>query len=146
MVDSETLIKDTLLFLQDDLTKNIEDPINRAKGKFVMTSYPSRFKQYPLITLKLTNQEANRSGMQTTTMDVVLTLEIRIWARNQIEKNNISNEVYERLRSIQFTTNLGSVDNNLHDFSLLSATELDEPGDNTPKSRILQVQYKFFNV
>ena len=93
----------------------------------------------------MTNQEAIKSGMQTTSMDVLITLEIRVWARNQKEKDTLATDVYVRLKNIQFTTD-GSNDNDLHDFKLLSMNEIDEEGQGTPKSRILQIQYKFFNV
>ncbi len=114
-------------------------------SRFVMTSYPQREVKYPIITLKITNQEASRAGMQTTAMDVTITLEVRIWARNEKEKDTLFTDVYDRLRSIQFTTD-GSTDNDLHDFQLLSATEVDEAGQRGIKSRIGVFQYRFFNV
>lgn len=114
-------------------------------SKFVMTSYPQREVKYPLITVKMTNQEANRAGMQTTAMDVLVTLEVRIWARNQKEKDTLATAVYDRLRSIQFTSS-GSINNDLHSFNLNSMNEVDEDGARGIKSRILEVQYKFFNI
>jgi hypothetical protein len=95
--------------------------------------------------LRIINQEGIRAGMQTTTMDVTITLEVRVWGRNQKEKDELFTDVYERLRTIQFSSGLGSVDNNLHDFALLSAIEVDEPGERGIKSRIGQFQYRFFN-
>jgi len=143
VIETDTLISDILNFIKSDLSENISDPINRTgNSKFVMTSYPQRAVQYPLITIKLINQEASRAGMQTNAMDVKLTLEIRIWARNQKEKDTISNDVYKRLRNIQFTTD-GSTTNNLHDFALLSNVEVDEE---KIKSRVLQVFYTFWNI
>jgi len=143
-----TFVRDVLFFIKDDLLGNVTDPISAKRGnssKFVMTSFPEREVKYPLITIKMTNQEATRAGMQTTAMDVVITLEIRIWARNQKEKDELFTDVYDRLRNIQFTDS-GSIDNNLHDFQLLSAVEVDEEGEKGIKSRIGQFQYKFFNV
>ena len=148
MVNSETFIRDILLFLKGDLLENIDDPIaaGRTNGSFIMTSYPQRITQYPIITIKLVNQSAERAGMQTTAMDVNLTIEIRVWARNQAEKDDISNQIYKRLRDIQFTTLTGSVANDLHHYKLNSDVEVDEPGEGNPKSRILQINYKFYNI
>src|SRR3990167_5300621 len=148
MVNSATFIKDIFNFIKIDLIANLTDPISSkrsADSRFIMTSYPERFVQYPLVTIKLINQTAKRSGMQTEAMDVEIFLEIRIWARNQLEKDNLANSIYKRLRDIQFIAG-GSEVNNLHDFQLLSAIEIDESGDNAPKSRILQTKYKFFDI
>ncbi len=148
-VESATFIRDVLFFIKNDLLGNITDPlvgVRSTQSKFVMTSYPQRFVQYPLITIKLTNQEALPAGLQVTAMDVTLNIEVRTWGRNQKEKDELSNDCYKRLRDIQFTASTGSIANNLHDFKLISSTELDEPGEDQPKSRILNIQYKFFNV
>jgi len=147
-IESSTFIRDVMFFIKDDFLNNITDPLKRRKNtsKFVMTSYPQREVQYPLITIKLVNQEASRAGMQVNAMDVTIQLEIRIWGRNQKEKDDIANECYKRLRDAQFIAETGSVANNLHDFRLLSATELDEPGEDQPKSRLLNIQYIFFNI
>ena len=147
MVESATFIRDVLFFVKTELLK-ITDPLTGRSNQssFVMTSYPQRFVQYPLITIKLTNQEALPAGMQVKAMDVTLSIEVRVWGRNQKEKDELANGCYKGLRDIQFTANTGSIANNLHDFRLVSSSELDEPGEDQPKSRILNIQYKFFNV
>ncbi len=148
MANVATFIRDVLNFIKVDLLANITDPISSSRhttSKFVMTSYPQRKVQYPLITLKVTNQSAGRAGMQVTTMDVLVNLEIRIWARNEKEKDDLATKVYDRLRQIQFSAS-GSVDNDLHDFTLLSMNEVDEPGEQGIKSRILQISYTFWNT
>ena len=108
-----------------------------------MTSYPQRAVKYPIITIKVTNLEQARAGMQTTATDTLINLEVRVWARNEKEKDTISNQVMERLSNIQFTA-AGSVNNDFHDVNILSAVEVDEEGDAGVKSRIIQVQYKFW--
>ena len=147
MVESATFIRDVLFFVKTELLK-ITDPLTGRSNQssFVMTSYPQRFVQYPLITIKLTNQEALPAGMQVTSMDVTINIEVRVWGRNQKEKDELANGCYKGLRDIQFTANTGYIAKNLHDFRLVSSSELDEPGEDQPKSRILNIQYKFFNV
>ena len=63
-VETNTFIRDIIFFIKNDLASNITDPIvgSRASGSsFIMTSYPQKQVQYPLITIKLTNQEASRA-------------------------------------------------------------------------------------
>jgi len=152
VVTAQNFIADVLYFIKNSFTSGstpITDPIASSRpggSAFIMTSYPQRQAVYPLITIKLINQKANRAGMQITAMDVEMVIEIRVWARNQKEKDALSNQVYYTLRNLQFTSSTGSEVNNLHDFTLLSDVEVDEPGEGNPKSRIVQIKYKFFNV
>ena len=148
VISSANFIADVLYFIKNDLSNNITDPITSTRtsnSRWVATSYPQSNVQYPMITIKMTNQKGKRAGMQTEAMDVEITLEIRVWARNQKEKDDLANKVYKRLRDIQFTAS-GSENNYLHDFGLLSAIEIDEEGEGTPKSRVLQIKYKFYDI
>ena len=147
MVSSDTFVRDTLYFLKNDLLTNITDPlvgVRDSKSSFIMTSYPQRPVQYPLITIKPTNFTANRSAMQSNNMDMQMIIEVRVWARNQKEKDQLFELVFSRLRKIQFATN-GTQSNNLHDFKQSSAVDVDEDGDGTPKSRVMEVVYKFYD-
>lgn len=146
-VEATTLMRDVLFTLKNDLSSNITDPIAAARNgssSFVMTSYPQREVQYPVITIRITNVESSRAGMQTTNMDHRLTIEIRVWARNQKEKDTLYNDVLERLRAIQFSSG-GTVDNRLFNFNGISAVEVDEDGAGSPKSRVFEIQYNFYN-
>jgi len=149
MVESGTFIRDILFFIKNDLSNNITDPISSSRNsqsKFVMTSYPQRKVVYPLITVKLINQSATRAGMQNVAMDVVAVIEIRVWGRNQKEKDELANDCFKRLRDIQFTDDTGSIANFIYNYTLLSNVEVDEEGEDQPKSRILNVQYNFYDV
>jgi hypothetical protein len=152
MVTKANILADTIYFIKNDFVSNITDPISTKRAgqsSFVMSSYPVKAVQYPLITLKIKNVSATRAGMQTTAQDIVLDFEIRVWARNEIEKDSISQQVLSRLANIQFTTN-GSELSNLHELKINSATEIDEEGDIGGqvgiKSRIISGQYKFYNI
>jgi len=149
VVESGSMSRDILFFVKDTLKSGVTDPLNAdrsTQSTFVMTSFPHRYVQYPLIIVKISNYSAVSSGMQTNAMDVIITMEVRVWARNQKEKDELANDCYLILRDAQFTASTGSIANYLYDFALLSAIELDEDGENQPKSRILEVQYKFFNI
>ncbi|MHA1876721.1 MAG: hypothetical protein ACTSUC_09795 [Promethearchaeota archaeon] len=148
MAERSQLIGDLLYFLKTDLSSNITDPkalTRSGSSRFVATSYPQRNVIYPMITLEVTNIEERRAGMQTTAMDIILTINIRIWGKSVTQSDKLAQEISERLRSIQFTTD-GSIDNDFHDFQILSNIRVDESGEKGIKSRIIQIQYKFFNV
>jgi len=152
MADKDFLIRDVLFFIKDDLDGQITDPISSTRStnsNFIVTSYPTRAVEYPIITIKVINIEAVRAGMQTSTQDITLDIEIRVWGRNQREKDEISTDVISRLADIQFTDSTGSIANNLHDLLIGSATEIDEPGEagaQVIKSRIISVTYKFYDA
>jgi len=144
MVDQSTFIRDTLFYIKNDLSSNITDPISAKRtgsSKFIMTSYPERTVQYPLITINITNFEARRVAMQSDAMDMEMNLEIRIWARNTKERDELFTDVFNRLRKIQFT-GTGTVSSNLHDFNMPSCVEVSEE---KIKSKIMQVTYRFYN-
>ena len=83
--------------------------------------------------------------MQSTLQDIELTLEIRVWARNEKEKDNLANDIFSKLTNIQFITN-GSINNDYHDFKILSSQEVQDEGQLGIKSRVWNVRYRFFNI
>jgi hypothetical protein len=146
MASRTTLIRDLLFFLKNTISQNIEDPISSSrppKSAFVLTSYPSRPPAYPIITLKVTNLEARRVGLATNDANITLSVEIRIWARNELEKDAIYTQLLDTLFNEQYSSN-GSINNDFHDFNVTSSVEVDEPGDVGIKSRIMQCYYRFF--
>lgn len=149
-VNRSSILADTLYFVKNDLINNVTDPDSTkrpANSRFVMTSYPQRQSYYPLITIKATNIESRQAGMQSTLQDITLTLEIRIWARNEKEKDELYASVLNRLANIQFTSSTGSVANGLVNLNVPSAVEVDEDGegDKIIKSRIISVTYNFYS-
>ena len=145
MADRSTLLRDILYFIKNDLSSNVTDPLSRS-GSFVFTSYPQSNVVYPIITIKVPNVEATRAGMQVDRLDMSLIVEVRIWARNEKEKDTMYNQAMDRLANIQFTATTGSVANNFHDFNILSSVEVEEEGEVGIKSRVMQVEYKFYNL
>lgn len=148
MASRDQLIRDVLFFLKDDFTSNITDPISSSRGntsKFIMTSFPEREVKYPLITLEVSNYEATRAGMQTTNMDITLSIEIRIWSLSVTQSDQLAQQIADRLSDIQFTGS-GSIDNDFHDFSIDSMVRVDDPGERGTKSRVFQINYKFFST
>ena len=147
-VTKANIISETLGFIKTDFLTNITDPLSSRKSnsKFILTSYPQRDVEYPIITLKCIDLKAKRAGMQTTAQDITIKMEIRIWARNEKEKDTLYNSILNELANIQFTASTGSVANNLHDLDILDSVEFDEEGEQGIKNRIIHVNYHFYNV
>ena len=147
MATRSNLYADLLFFVKDDLNDNITDPISSSRSgrsSFVMTSYPHREVQYPLITVKIANLEAFRAGMQTDRLDMTLDFEIRIWSKSQAQRDQLTQQIIDRLADIKFTSS-GSVESKFHDFGITSATDVDEPEIKT-FSKVIGVRYRFFNT
>jgi len=145
-VETSTFISDTTILIRDDLLTNLTDPISSsrpAREKFVLTAYPERNVRYPIITVMLLSvTDPSRLGMQSEIVFMTLPLEIRVWARNQKEKDELSQQVIERLRGNQLSSG-GTINANLHDFRVTSAVNVDETGEGSPKSRVMNVEYDF---
>jgi hypothetical protein len=144
-INTNTFLSDFIIFLRDDLRDNITDPIvsfRPSNERFVLTAYPQRAVTYPIITVKDVNSEGlSRLGMQSELHSMRLSLEIRIWARNIKEKDELTQQVINRLRSTQFSGAAPKSTANIHDFNVLSAVNIDEPGDGGVKSKVIEVEY-----
>ena len=138
-ISTSTFLRDILIFLRNDLRSNITDPLSRTKG-FVMTSYPEINVRYPIITIKVTNIETRSLGMSSESHWATLNIEIRVWARNEKEKDGLTQEVIDRLRDIQYGTG-GTNEEDIYGFRLLSAVPIEEEGEKTPKSMVMEYQY-----
>lgn len=145
VVSTTTLIKDSVLLLRSRLASQVTDPISTARpsaSQFVVTANPDKLAVYPLITVKHTDLESIPAGARSEEAFVRLYFEIRVWARNEREKDTLSQSVYDALRTYQFGTS-EAVANGLHNFRVDSAIPVDEPGKDGVKSKIFTVSYLF---
>jgi len=130
VVETATIISDTVLFIRDRLRTNITDPLSRTSGiGFVMTGYPKRVADFPIITIRKQNIDfGQRLGMQSEAFYATVMLEIRIFARNEKERDNLSQQVMTYLNSNQFpyTTSNTSSSVDLHDFRIVNCVNIDE--------------------
>jgi len=110
-----------------------------------MTSYPRKTVSYPLITVKGTVDGDQKLGQSSEAALVSISLEVRVWARNEKEKNNIYDEVYNYLRTNQYPTSTADTNTNvqLFDFTLNNSTDVDEDGEESPKSKVATFKYIF---
>ncbi len=141
-VSSSTWLSDTIILIIDKLRTNITDPISSirpASQKFVMTSYPKRNVMYPILTVVDRGVvQPQRLGMASEGTVLTMDVEVRIWARNVKERDELTQEVYEYLRTNQLDATTGLSDSNLHDFTLLSAVNIDEAGEEGIMSKVCE--------
>jgi hypothetical protein len=146
VVNSATLISDSVIFIRDLLRDNVTDPLfgtRNIKDKFVHTSYPRREVNYPVLTVKHLDMPTTRPlGMGVSEQILSLTFEIRVWARNVVERDEMTQAIYHLLRTQQYTAT-GTRTNKLHDFYILSAVDVDEEGEQAIRSKVLTIKYMF---
>ena len=80
-------------------------------------------------------------GSEGTAINI--TVEIRIWGRNVRERDELFDQVYTYLRTNQLDTSTGLVASNLSGFTLTSALNIDEEGENGIKSKVMEVRFLF---
>jgi len=147
-ISTTNFLSEVILFIRDGLRNNITDPIssNRSsKSKFVMTSYPRRETQYPIITILGGVDSSRKLGQQSEKTQIELRIEVKIWARNEGEKNDLFGEVYNFLEKNQYPASTSNTSTNveLWDFELLSATDVDDPGEEGIKSKLCFYKYMY---
>lgn len=142
-VNSNTFLTDVIILIRDKLNSNITDPLSGSRAgneRFVMTSYPQRAVNYPIITVVDNSpNQISRLGMQSEETSMRLNIEIRIWARNIIERDTLFQEIYTFMREDQFGTN-SSTSQNLHDFGFNSVVNIDET---SVKSKVIEINFLF---
>lgn len=146
-VNSATFLADAVNLIRNKLASNVTDPIasSRPSGqKFVMTSYPQRPVTYPVITVIDRNiSQPQRLGMGSEGTSIFITLEIKIWARNVKERDELFDSIYNYLRQNQLDDSTGLVASNLTGFQLTSAINMNEEGEQGIKSKIMELRFFF---
>lgn len=145
-VNSSTFLADAIILIRDKLRSNITDPIVSSRPStqsFVYTSYPQKGVTYPIITVVDRGVAQTRKlGMGSEGTLISLTLEVRIWARNIKERDELFDKVYDYLRNNQLDTG-GLVEAQLFDFTLTSAVNISEPGEQGVKSKVCEIKFLF---
>ena len=143
-VNSATFTSDVIILLRDNLINSIDDPLNRPiNERFVMTSYPKNAVRYPIITITDTgSRQEGKLGMGSEGTVLRLGIEIRIWARNIKERDELFDSVYNYLRANQYDAS-GLIESNLSGFQMTSALNINEDGDEGIKSKVMEVRFLF---
>ena len=144
-VSSATWLSDTINLIRDKVKNNINDPIVSSRPdreRFCLTSYPKRVTTYPIITI--TDRgiiQPSRLGMASEGTLLYMDVEVRIWGRNVVERDELTQQIYEYLRTNQLDVTTGLSDSNLHDFSLSSAVNVDEDGEAGIRSKVCEYRF-----
>ena len=137
-VRSSTFIADLVNLLRDKLKTNIT-----AVSSRVYTSYPQNNVIYPMITVVDTGStQEGKLGMGSEGTILRLGVEIRVWARNVKERDEIFDSVYDYLRTNQISGD-DLIGANLHDFNMSSVVNVSEVD---VKSKIGEFTYLFLCV
>ena len=144
MVVNTNIIRDTLFFIKDYLDGEITDPITRPTNeKFIMTSYPQRAVTYPIITIKDTNIDSRMTlGFQSEGALYNIDMEVRVWANNTKQRDDIADQLMDKMRTNQIGTSGTSQANALHDLRLLSSVNVDETEGNI-HSKVMTFKFIF---
>lgn len=144
-VSSATFIKDSVLLLRSILAAQITDPISSVRSsdsKFICTSFPDKIVNYPVITIKFTGMNYAKAGISSENAFYNLKFDIRVWARNEKEKDGLTESIVEALRDYQHGSNK-TIENKLHDFNVESIVPIDETGKEGIKSNVIAISYLF---
>lgn len=148
VISNTTFIQDSTLFIRDlFLSGGVTDPISgtRPSGEtFVMTSYPSKPVTYPIISVKNDNITSMPAGMRSEESNRSLSFEVRVWARTEPEKDSLTQQVINRLFSMQTDTTSGAIDFGLTGLKISSAVNVDEPGIGGIHSKVIAVSYDYY--
>jgi len=142
-ISSSTILQDVEKFLVTLIRTNVTDPISTRRSsnsKFVLSSYPSRDTQYPFISVVTQSPDTVDKSIGTQVQRVTITSEIRVWARNVRERDEICDAIFNILRTKQ-TSSGGSVDENLFDMTFLNIGDINE---DKVRSRLIEVTYNYF--
>lgn len=143
---SLSFVRDSTLLVRQIIEDGVVDPISSdrsGRDRFVMTSYPNRSTKYPVITIRSTDvSDSRRLGLASEQTLMTLPFEVRLWCRNESEKDGLVGSVYSQLRLAQLAP--GTIGSALFGFQLNSSVNVDEVvGEQAIKSKILECQYQF---
>lgn len=144
VISTSTFISDVVIFLRNLLRTNVIDPLSRTNGiGFVMTAFPKRNTQYPLITVKSSGGTTTKLGMQSEVHLFTMNIEIDTYGRNSKEGDDLPQDVINVLRSNQYGANSTDVEE-IHGFVLISMNPIPDPdgGDNMIHRKNLNFEYK----
>lgn len=107
-------------------------------------SYPERDTAYPLVTVIVRNISTNTpTGFRSEVMGYDMDIEIRVWARNMKEMDEITDQVITQLRTRQIDGTSGTIDSNLFDMDMVSSVVVAEEGKQGVKSRVMVFRYLY---
>ena len=145
MISSDTFIKDTTLAIRAIITSGVTDPISAtrsANSRFVVTNYPEKDVEYPMISVTDTNIATQRLGIASEMQWAKIPFEIRVWARSQTEKDSLTQQTLKTLRTNQYTGSAtGTVDIGMYGYEVDNTVDVNESGKGGIKSKVISINY-----
>jgi len=143
-INTDTFLADLINFIRDKIEADstVVDPesSNRAGNeRFVMTSYPNRPARYPYITVVDSNSRFKSLGMRSTQMQGNISIEIRAWALTVAHRDELAQQIVNHFRKDQFANSEYSDTAGFHDFEVLSMVNVDSPGEQGTKSKVIMI-------
>ena len=144
-ITTTTFLQDITLLIRGFLVSGCVDPLTATRSsasKFVLTANPTRNVEWPVIVVKSGNITTRKLGLASEQVLANTPFEVRIWARTQKEKDSLTQQAINALRTRQ-TGSGESIANELFGFNIMSANDVDEfdGGMQGIKSKILNVSY-----
>ena len=140
-VSSSEFISDIIIFLRSALRDNIQHPEGKST-QFIFTSFPKTNTTYPIITIKVGNLLTKALGMYSEVSLATLSIELRVWAKDSKQCDNMTQEIIDLLRTLQYGAN-STTDEEIFGFRLNSCVPIVESdGDMTIHSKVLEFNYQ----
>ena len=127
VINRSKAIKDTVLLVRDVLASGITDPISATRSstsKFVVTSWPERITQYPIITVEQQGWSAGYLGMGTTDTLSKVGLELNVWTQKVEQRDSLAGSVLAVIE----TTRTALVASGLHDLRWTNVSSINAEG------------------
>ena len=153
MVNNVSIERDAILALRGIIASGVTDPISATRSgsaHFIMTSWPDRPVQYPVIILDSRLGPSTRMGANTEAIQVPVTIEAHVRSTNTKERDILAGSVLDYIRISQFGNSpiSGTINQDLNHFRFLNAINLpptSPEGEENVKSPKQRIQTKVLN-
>lgn len=99
-VNSASIIHDSVTKIATLLQNNCTDPISatRAQSTWIMTSYPERDVEYPIIIVAHAAHRDEHTSIGSEYKTNYITLRIEVWSKSTKQRDEVWDDVYDELR------------------------------------------------
>lgn len=152
-ISDTTILHDALLALRAICASGCTDPISATRStnsKFVMTSYPERPTEFPLIVISDASITAGPLGHQSEAQEVTLTFRIDIQSTSIGYDAKGRDRIYDDLKDALRTSQMGvsplsgTQSHGLHNYRELNTFNIDEPGPKGLHRKIMTISYDYY--
>jgi len=133
-VSGSTILHESILKIRDLIALGVTDPISGTRSsdtKFVMTAFPDRKVEYPMITVEGNKVSDERMGTNTQVMRSDIRCVVNVWTKSTKQRDTIPDAIYQTLKTSQMGTQAGWTGtelNGLYDFKFFGENNIDEEG------------------